>query len=159
MRETEALGRSESRIKETTLARLDTLSETLTNHFRNADATHRQMLACEALRIALESTGIQLLVVLEQVLAGSFEPERLAELCDFCKVKSAQSDELYFEQEEAGEPEAVWGLHFHRARAYAAMAEFCESNDPQLEEVLYEALQSQADPDRLIPRLIELLMS
>lgn len=133
--------------------------EILTDHFRKADAAHKHKLVCEALRIAIKSNGVQLQqATVDQVLAGSFEAERLPELCHYLRIKSVQSDELYLEQEEAGESEAVWGIHFHRARAYAAMAEFCERVDPSsLEVVLYEALQAQVEPYALIPRFIEIL--
>lgn len=96
---------------------------------------------------------------LELVFAGELKLEALAELCRSCRVMSEQSDDLYFDQEEAGEPEALWSVSFHKARAYAALAEFCEGREPQLDEVLYEALQSHADPDRLVAPYIELLKS
>lgn len=67
---------------------------------------------------------------------------------------SDQLDTLYFDQQEAGEPESVWSKSFHKSRAYAAIAELCEK---RLDEALYEALHSLDSNETMIASLVSSL--
>ncbi len=73
--------------------------------------------------------------------------KQIGELGPACRRLSDEFDSLYFDQEEAGEPESVWGKSFQKSRAYAAMAELCEKRS---DEALYEALLSLDSNENMI---------
>lgn len=87
---------------------------------------------------------------LEQFLSKSPSEEQRARFGSHCLALSERFDNLYFEQEEAGMPEEIWGSSFHKSRIYAAIAAFC-SSDENLHEALYEALNSADDNSQLLP--------
>jgi hypothetical protein len=78
---------------------------------------------------------------LEFLANGSMEMDRRNQLKERLTTAAEQEDELYFESEEAGEPESVWSPHFHLARAYSSIISLCEDN-VCYEDFFYEAFHS-----------------
>lgn len=87
---------------------------------------------------------------MELLLTGSMPENQMAALGSTYRELSDQLDTLYFDQQEAGEPESVWSKSFHKSRAYAAIAELCEKR-------LDEALHSLDSNETMIASLVSSL--
>jgi hypothetical protein len=134
------------------LSRLETLDQSLAAQFKQASKSRQAEAIRRALREALRENGISLDVEVDLLLVGSMPEKHMAELGSTCRAFRDQFDGLYFDQEEAGEPESVWGKSFQKSRAYAAIVELCEK---QWGEALYEALHSLHSNEKMVASLLE----
>lgn len=100
------------------------------------------------------NTYLQVQPVLEKKVGSEARDALRARL----EKSSEHHDNLYFEQEQAGEPSSVWSRNFYLARAYSSAATMC-LDDLDLEEALYEAFHALEDSSEVVTQVATLLGS
>jgi hypothetical protein len=134
-----------------TLFRLDSLSPTLTNAFRNASDDQRRRAALAACLVAVAQTGLRGSDVDAALALLRDERNQRSEIRHKLEVLSEQLDERYFKLSEEAESISSEALDtFRKARATAALAFALSPNSEQLHEAMYEAIAASTDQSETV---------
>ena len=133
------------------MTRLHSANEDLARLFFASSINKQREAVRQAIGWLQRNSQLEVEEELDQLLSERTCEEQRAELGSHCLALSEDFDNLYFEQQEADMSEEVWIPSFHKSRAYAAVAAFCNSTDANLHEALYEALHSADDNSQLLP--------